>query len=104
MTYKKTASILTIFISLGLAGFSAAAGVINESKIITQAKFGLAIEKWITENEIDAAAIQCWESIQKNYGCATCLSMSMLGEKLIPCACEVDVAGVVSMGDEVSAS
>ena len=34
MTYKKTASILTIYISLGLAGFSAAAGVINESKII----------------------------------------------------------------------
>ena len=34
MTYKKTASILTIFISLGLAGFSAAAGVINESKTV----------------------------------------------------------------------
>lgn len=70
---------------------------INEEKIKTQAKFGLAIEKWIAENEIDAAAIQCWESIQKNYGCATCLSMSMLGEKMIPCACEVDLAGVVSM-------
>jgi L-fucose isomerase-like protein len=70
---------------------------INEEKIKTQAKFGLVIEKWIAENEIDAAAIQCWESIQKNYGCATCLSMSMLGEKMIPCACEVDLAGVVSM-------
>jgi hypothetical protein len=35
MTYKKTVSILTIFISLGLAGFSAVAGVINESKIIS---------------------------------------------------------------------
>ena len=70
---------------------------IREIKISTQAKFGLAIEKWIAENEIDAAAIQCWESIQKNYGCATCLSMSMLGEKMIPCACEVDIAGVISM-------
>jgi L-fucose isomerase-like protein len=70
---------------------------IDEEKIKIQAKFGLAIEKWIAENEIDAAAIQCWESIQKNYGCATCLSMSMLGEKMIPCACEVDLAGVVSM-------
>ena len=71
--------------------------VIQETKITRQAKFGLAIEKWIAENEIDAAAIQCWESIQKNYGCATCLSMSMLGEKMIPCACEVDIAGAVSM-------
>jgi L-fucose isomerase-like protein len=70
---------------------------INELKIATQAKFGIAIENWIKANEIDAAAIQCWESVQKNYGCATCLSMSMLGEKMIPCACEVDIAGVVSM-------
>jgi L-fucose isomerase-like protein len=55
------------------------------------------MENWINKNQIDAAAIQCWESIQKNYGCATCLSMSMLGEKMIPCACEVDLAGVISM-------
>jgi L-fucose isomerase-like protein len=70
---------------------------ILESKISLQAKFGLAIEKWIGENDIDAAAVQCWESVQKNYGCATCLSMSMLGEKLLPCGCEVDIAGVISM-------
>lgn len=70
---------------------------IQESKIILQAKFGLAVERWIADNSIDAASIQCWESIQKNYGCATCLSMSMLGERMIPCACEVDIAGVVSM-------
>jgi L-fucose isomerase-like protein len=70
---------------------------INETKISTQAKFGIAMENWINKNQIDAAAIQCWESIQKNYGCATCLSMSMLGEKMIPCACEVDLAGVISM-------
>ncbi len=70
---------------------------IPEEKVRAQAKLGLVIEKWIEENEIDAAAIQCWESVQKNYGCATCLSMSMLGEKMVPCACEVDLAGVVSM-------
>jgi hypothetical protein len=35
MTYKKTVSILAIFISLGLAGFSAFAGAVNESKIIS---------------------------------------------------------------------
>lgn len=71
--------------------------IIKAEKVATQAKFGLALENWIRDNEIDAAAIQCWESIQKNYGCAACLSMSMLGENLVPCACEVDVAGVVSM-------
>ncbi len=70
---------------------------IHELKIATQAKFGLALEKWIAENDIDAAGVQCWESIQNNYGCATCVSMSMLGEKMVPCACEVDIAGVISM-------
>jgi L-fucose isomerase-like protein len=70
---------------------------ISDMKISTQARFGIAMENWIQQNEIDAAAVQCWESVQKNYGCATCLSMSMLGEKMIPCACEVDVAGVISM-------
>jgi L-fucose isomerase-like protein len=70
---------------------------IQEVKIATQAKLGIAIENWIAENQIDAAAVQCWESIEKNYGCASCLSMSMLGEKLLPCSCEVDIAGVVAM-------
>jgi L-fucose isomerase-like protein len=70
---------------------------IKEDKIARQARFGVAVEKWIDDNGIDATAIQCWESIQKNYGCASCLTMSMLGEKFMPSACEVDIAGVVSM-------
>jgi len=70
---------------------------IREELIIRQAKFGVAVENWVSENEIDATAIQCWESIQKNYGCASCLTMSMMGEKFLPSACEVDIAGVVSM-------
>ena len=72
-------------------------GYIKEEKLYTQARFGLAVENWAAENEIDATAIQCWESIQKNYGCASCLTMSMMGEKFMPSACEVDLAGVVSM-------
>ncbi len=70
---------------------------IPSQNVIRQAKFGIASENWINENEIDAAAFQCWTSIQENFGCATCLTMSMLGERLMPASCEVDVAGVVSM-------
>jgi L-fucose isomerase-like protein len=68
-----------------------------KSKIAHQARFGLAIENWIEENNIDISALQCWESIEKNYGCAACVTMSMMGEKLKPSACEVDVAGTISM-------
>ncbi|UCD51057.1 MAG: hypothetical protein JSW27_00180 [Phycisphaerales bacterium] len=70
---------------------------VDGQNVLKQAKLSVAIEQWMAENELDASAIQCWTSIQDNYGCATCLSMSLMGEKHLPSACEVDVAGAVSM-------
>ncbi|WP_346863459.1 fucose isomerase [uncultured Draconibacterium sp.] len=71
--------------------------ITHKGKIAKQARFGLAVENWIQENNIDISAIQCWESLEKNFGCAACVTMSMMGEKLMPSACEVDVAGTISM-------
>lgn len=70
---------------------------ISPAKVLKQAKFSLAVERWQTENECDASAIQCWNSLEKNYGCASCLTMSMASESLRPSACEVDVTGALSM-------
>ena len=70
---------------------------IKPEKIVRQAKWTLAVDRWIEENECDASAIQCWRSLQDNFGCATCLTMSMMGERLTPSACEVDVMGAISM-------
>ncbi len=70
---------------------------VPEEKIIKQAKLSLTLEKWIAENECDASAIQCWDSLENNYGCAACLSMSMMGEKGKPSACETDVTGALTM-------
>ena len=70
---------------------------ISEDKIIKSAKLNIAIERFLIENDCVAGAVQCWSSIQKNYGCAACLPMSMLGEKGIPMACETDVTGAVAM-------
>jgi len=70
---------------------------IKEENIIKSAKLALVVEKFITENKCVAGAIQCWPSIQENYGCATCLPMSMLGDKGIPIACETDITGALSM-------
>lgn len=66
-------------------------------KLANQVRFGLAVEDWITENQVDAVAIQCWDSLEKNYKCAPCITMAMLGDRLIPAACETDIAGAVSM-------
>ncbi|MEQ9690260.1 MAG: fucose isomerase [Bauldia litoralis] len=70
---------------------------IDRANILKQAKWGLTVDRWIEENECDASSIQCWSSLEENFGCATCLTMSMMGEKLMPSACEVDVMGAVSM-------
>jgi L-fucose isomerase-like protein len=70
---------------------------IPETNIFKQVKLSVTIDRWMDANECDASAVECWDSIQKNYGCATCLSMAMMGDRLLPSACEVDVVGAVSM-------
>jgi L-fucose isomerase-like protein len=70
---------------------------IPESLVLRQAKLSVALDRWMARNECVASAVQCWTSIQENYGCAACLSMSLMSERLQPSACEVDVAGAVSM-------
>jgi L-fucose isomerase-like protein len=70
---------------------------IPAGNVLKQAKLSVTIDRWMKENECDASAVECWDSIQKNYGCATCLSMAMMGDRMLPSACEVDVAGAVSM-------
>ena len=70
---------------------------IKPEQIARQAKWSLAVDRWIDANECDASAIQCWRSLQDNFGCATCLTMSMMGEELMPSACEVDIIGALSM-------
>ncbi len=70
---------------------------VPSANVLKQAKLSVVIDRWMEENECDASAVECWDSIQKNYGCATCLSMSMMGERMAPSACEVDVLGAVSM-------
>jgi L-fucose isomerase-like protein len=70
---------------------------IPTANVLKQAKLSVVLDRWMEDNGCVASAIECWDSIQNNYGCATCLSMSMMGERFMPSACEVDVAGAVSM-------
>jgi len=70
---------------------------IPAESVVRSAKLSLAIEDWVGRAECDATAIQCWSSVQENYGCATCLAMSMMGEKGKPSACETDITGALTM-------
>ncbi|MBM4025806.1 MAG: fucose isomerase [Planctomycetes bacterium] len=75
-----------------------------EAKFERNLRLFLAIQDWMDANEIDAAGVQCWTSLPQNHGCAACLTMSMMSDALRPCACEVDVTGVLAMYALVLAS
>ena len=76
--------------------YAPAPGVPPE-KLSQMAKLGVVLERWMDENALDATAIQCWTSVQQNLGCNVCTLMSMMSERFMPSACEVDVLGVLTM-------
>jgi L-fucose isomerase-like protein len=76
--------------------YAPAPGVPAE-KLLQMAKLGVILTEWMDANAIDATAIQCWTSVQENFGCNVCTLMSMMSEKFLPSACEVDVTGVLTM-------
>jgi len=65
--------------------------------LVRMAKLGIVISDWMAENDLNATAIQCWNSVQRNYGVNVCTLMSMMSDKLMPSACEADITGVASM-------
>ena len=65
--------------------------------LLQMAKLATVIEEWMDANEIDATALQCWDSMQVNYGVSPCSVMSLMSDRMLPSACEVDVTGAVSM-------
>ena len=69
----------------------------TDSDLTKQAKLCIALENFVEDLDCQASTVQCWDSAQKNYGCCTCLAMSMMGDKGKPSACESDVTGAVSM-------
>lgn len=72
-------------------------GSTPESSMVQIAKLDVVLRDFVEANQLDATAIQCWTSLQHNYGCNVCTSMSMMSENMLPSACEVDVTGTLTM-------
>jgi L-fucose isomerase-like protein len=79
-----------------IRGYAPAPGV-PDDKLVQMAKLGVVLGRWMDDNAIDATAIQCWTSVQQNFGCNVCTLMSMMSERFMPSACETDVTGVLTM-------
>lgn len=65
--------------------------------LLKMAKFGVVVDQWSKEQELQATAVQCWTAMEEYFGVVPCTIMSMLSNSLQPSACEVDVTGAVGM-------
>jgi L-fucose isomerase-like protein len=70
---------------------------VPDDKMVQMSRLAVVLDEFIAANDLQATAIQCWTSLQANFGCNVCTAMSMLSQKLMPSACEVDVTGALSM-------
>jgi L-fucose isomerase-like protein len=65
--------------------------------LLRMAKLSAVVEDWMAEAEVVMSGVQCWTAMEEYYGVVPCTMMSMMSNKLLPSACEVDVCGVVAM-------
>ena len=65
--------------------------------LMKMAKLGAVIDQWMAATEVAISAVQCWTSLEENFGVVPCTVMSMMSEQLFSSACEVDIAGVLGM-------
>lgn len=65
--------------------------------LLRMAKIAIVLDDWMDSLDIAATAIQCWSSMQINAGINVCTIMSMMSQRMMPSACEMDIAGVIGM-------
>ncbi len=70
---------------------------VPDTSLMRMAKFGVVLDGWMADNELDATAIQCWTSMEEYFGVVPCTLMSMSSNKLNPSACETDIVGALAM-------
>ena len=77
---------------------------IGEEFLLKMAKFGVVMDRFIEDHELDGTAVQCWTSMEEYFGVVPCSIMSMLSNTLKPSACETDITGLIGMYAMVQAS
>jgi L-fucose isomerase-like protein len=77
---------------------------IPRESLTRMAKFAVVLDQHVAEHELSGTALQCWTSLEENFGIVPCTVMSMLGSSLSPSACETDVTGLVGMQALILAS
>lgn len=87
ITEEKSAEILKI------ADFSA----YPHEKLENMARTQAAFESIVSEYNLDAVAVRCWNEFETTLGIAPCTSLCLLNEAGISASCEVDITNAVMM-------
>lgn len=70
---------------------------VDQEQLDRSLRLKAAMEDLCAESGYDALAIRCWPETFTDYGGAACGPVSMMGEAGVPCACEADVHGALTM-------
>src|SRR5580700_7771499 len=70
---------------------------VPDAALMKMAKLGYVVDEWMKQTDVQITAVQCWTSMEEYFGVVPCTIMSMMSNKLLPAACEVDVVGTLSM-------
>jgi L-fucose isomerase-like protein len=70
---------------------------IDQEVLERLARLEIVLRDKVAEFEMNGLAVQCWTSIQTDYGVTPCIIMGRFDEEGIPAACEVDIHGTMSM-------
>ena len=78
--------------------------LMTEDAPLKMAALKVALAKWKRDENLNAAAFQCWDQLQLEIGICPCFVNSVLIEEGFPVACETDIHGALSMLMQQSAS
>jgi L-fucose isomerase-like protein len=77
---------------------------VPKEALARMAKFAVVLDQYVKERDLSGTAIQCWTSMEENFGVVPCTVMSMMSNSLLPSACETDITGLLGMYAMVKAS
>ena len=69
---------------------------IPEDSVRTVAALKVAMKEFAEENQCNAVAIQCWDSLQQALHVMPCCANALLTDDGIPVACETDIHGAIT--------
>ena len=68
-----------------------------KDRLVTLAKFGVVIDKYIKDYHLDAITLRCWNEIETYYRVCPCVLLSELNDRGIVASCEIDLCSAITM-------